>query len=90
MTERTIRCWCGAVGTESELFCYEDAAFHTCAGTGELDCHCGGDLCVCHNHGTFPCPGCADCNPAADAETSGAHDHPDCPGACFDDDRQPW
>ena len=29
-----------------------------CCGTGELDCHCGGDICVCYNHGTYPCPHC--------------------------------
>lgn len=29
-----------------------------CQNTGELDCHCGGDLCVCENNGTYPCPHC--------------------------------
>lgn len=29
-----------------------------CHNTGELDCHCGGDLCVCTNYGTYPCPDC--------------------------------
>jgi hypothetical protein len=29
-----------------------------CYNTGELDCYCGGDLCVCENYGTFPCPDC--------------------------------
>lgn len=29
-----------------------------CQNTGELDCHCGGDLCVCENGGTYPCPHC--------------------------------
>ena len=29
-----------------------------CGNTGELDCHCGGDLCVCTNYGTKPCPYC--------------------------------
>lgn len=29
-----------------------------CHNTGELDCHCGGDLCVCSNNGTYPCPHC--------------------------------
>ena len=29
-----------------------------CSGTGEVDCYCGGDLCVCANHGTMPCPHC--------------------------------
>lgn len=30
-----------------------------CQNTGELDCHCGGDLCVCDNNGTFMCPHCS-------------------------------
>lgn len=30
-----------------------------CHNTGELDCHCGGDLCVCENNGTYPCPHCS-------------------------------
>lgn len=30
-----------------------------CQGTGEIDCYCGGDLCVCSNNGTEPCPYCA-------------------------------
>lgn len=29
-----------------------------CGNTGELDCYCGGDLCVCENNGTYPCPYC--------------------------------
>lgn len=31
----------------------------TCANTGSLDCHCGGDLCVCRWNGERPCPSCA-------------------------------
>lgn len=30
----------------------------TCHGTGTVGCHCGGDLCVCRNHGERPCPSC--------------------------------
>lgn len=30
----------------------------TCHNTGEIDCHCGGDLCVCRNNGSYPCPDC--------------------------------
>lgn len=30
----------------------------TCQNTGSVDCHCGGDLCVCDNGGEFPCPNC--------------------------------
>ena len=28
-----------------------------CNNSGELDCHCGGDLCVCGQE-TYPCPAC--------------------------------
>ena len=31
-----------------------------CYNTGELNCYCGGDLCVCYNNGTYPCPFCDD------------------------------
>lgn len=33
----------------------------TCQNTGEVDCYCGGDLCVCggeNGDGTDPCPDC--------------------------------
>jgi hypothetical protein len=30
----------------------------TCNNTGFIDCHCGGDLCVCDNNGEEPCPAC--------------------------------
>jgi len=29
-----------------------------CNNTGMVDCHCGGDLCVCDNNGEEPCPMC--------------------------------
>lgn len=29
-----------------------------CSGYGIIDCHCGGDLCVCENHGDRDCPLC--------------------------------
>lgn len=29
-----------------------------CAGTGIIDCHCGGDLCICKNRGEIDCPHC--------------------------------
>ena len=32
-----------------------------CGGLGVFECLCGGDQCVCHNHGEVECPGCADC-----------------------------
>lgn len=55
-----IACWCGAVGTYGELF-ESDYLDRRCGGLGMLDCHCGGDLCVCHNHGHVECYGCPDC-----------------------------
>ena len=30
-----------------------------CKNTGEIDCYCGGDLCVCENNGTYPCQHCS-------------------------------
>ena len=56
----TMTCWCGATGTYEELF-DDDYLDERCGGTGILDCHCGGDLCVCHNHGEAVCHGCPDC-----------------------------
>ena len=29
-----------------------------CQGDGTVDCHCGGDLCVCENYGERDCPTC--------------------------------
>lgn len=29
-----------------------------CQGGGFVDCHCGGDLCICDNYGEKPCPVC--------------------------------
>ena len=29
-----------------------------CQNTGTVDCHCGGDLCVCENYGEKECPCC--------------------------------
>lgn len=67
------RCWCGEAGWYSEL-CDEDGLEPTCGGTGERHCFCGGDLCVCHHHGSDPCDGCADCDP------DGEGDYDDDPG----------
>lgn len=56
-----ITCWCGAVGTYEEMF--SDAYLErSCGGTGQLTCFCGGDFCVCHNHGSDECFGCDDCD----------------------------
>jgi len=32
----------------------------TCQNTGEIDCYCGGDLCVCIRGPYLPCPDCKD------------------------------
>lgn len=34
----------------------------SCGGSGTLQCICGGDFCICHNHGEVDCPGCEDCD----------------------------
>lgn len=36
----------------------EMASCPRCMGDGSVDCHCGGDLCVCENYGEAPCPVC--------------------------------
>ena len=60
-----IRCWCGAEGSYEDLFDDSGLEDH-CAGTGSLNCYCGGDFCVCHYHGETECPGCPDCQGDAD------------------------
>lgn len=48
-------CWCGEPNPHY-------AEIHGgCGGSGMLNCRCGGDLCVCHNHGETECFGCEDC-----------------------------
>ena len=65
-----ITCWCGETGTYEELF--DDSGLDTrCGGTGELQCHCGGDLCVCHHHGATECFGCPDCEDQEEDEDYG-------------------
>jgi len=59
-----VSCWCGATGTCEELFA--DDCSEGCGGSGQLDCYCGGDFCVCHNHGSVDCPGCDDCQAERD------------------------
>ena len=56
-----IMCWCGARGTFDQLFDQSVFLNGGCGGTGTLQCECGGDICVCHNHGEVECPGCPDC-----------------------------
>ena len=60
MADDIITCWCGAQGTHDDLF--RDDLDDSCGGTGVLNCYCGGDFCVCHNHGEIQCPGCEDCD----------------------------
>lgn len=60
--EEVFTCWCGV---ENPYFSDEDLD-DTCGGAGELYCYCGGDLCVCHNHGSSDCPGCPDCEDEGD------------------------
>lgn len=48
-------CWCGVKNP------YFEPLVGTCDGSGTLNCFCGGDQCVCHNHGEVECLGCADC-----------------------------
>lgn len=68
-----LRCWCGAEGTYDELF-DDDGLDASCGGTGHVDCHCGGDLCVCHHHGQeVECPGCDEC-PERDGDYDGWDD----------------
>lgn len=58
-------CWCGA----KHPYCEPQRG--GCGGFGSLDCHCGGDLCVCHNHGEIECFGCEDCEGDRDDEYEG-------------------
>jgi hypothetical protein len=53
-------CWCGEENPHMDDSVYEG----TCGGLGTLYCECGGEQCVCHNHGEVECPGCEDCQDA--------------------------
>jgi hypothetical protein len=72
--DEPIRCWCGALGTYEELF--DDSGLDdSCAGTGFVNCLCGGDSCVCHHHGETECAGCEDCDfGEGRRDGSGGHD----------------
>lgn len=48
-------CWCGAKDP------YFAPVSGECGDTGSINCYCGGDQCVCHNHGEVECLGCPDC-----------------------------
>lgn len=62
-----FKCWCGAQGAFEEMFDFSDAE-GGCGGSGLIDCYCGGDFCVCHNHGEYECPGCDDCDDREDED----------------------
>lgn len=52
------RCWCSG---RKQVWFSTDALDRSCHGQGYLRCLCGGDFCVCHNHGEVECVGCLDC-----------------------------
>jgi len=60
--EGRFTCWCGAELSDDDLLTMLDELPPTCGGTGTMHCHCGGDQCVCHNHGAVQCDGCEDCD----------------------------
>jgi hypothetical protein len=63
--ETIFECWCGASGTYEQLF--DDSTLRdTCGGQGYYECLCGGDFCICHNHGQAECYGCPDCEDDSD------------------------
>jgi len=47
----------------------------TCQNTGSVDCYCGGDLCVCENHGEMLCPSCGG-QPLPDDDDDGWYEIP--------------
>lgn len=57
-----LTCWCGVVNP------YFAPIHGSCGGMGEVECLCGGDLCVCHNHGSAECFGCPDCDQDPDQD----------------------
>ena len=61
-------CWCG----EDNPAYLDDGLSDSCGGTGILVCLCGGDFCVCHNHGEVECGGCEDCDGDGDLDDEGA------------------
>ena len=58
LEEQECPCWCG----EQNPYCSDEPYNRGCGGTGTLICYCGGDQCVCHNHGEVECFGCEDCS----------------------------
>ena len=37
---------------------WEEPYCDHCQNSGTIDCHCGGDFCICMNHGEKICPWC--------------------------------
>jgi hypothetical protein len=64
-------CWCGVKNP------YFAPVRDTCGGFGYVDCRCGGDICVCHNHGETECYGCADCEEHDHDDTNPDYEHED-------------
>lgn len=61
-------CWCGEPDPH-----YEPQR-RNCGGMGYWDCLCGGDFCICHNHGESECFGCVDCEQDRDEDDYDAHE----------------
>lgn len=59
---------CPACGMSPAWFSLEGLD-EGCSGNGFVNCYCGGDQCVCHNHGEMECPGCDDCQEDADDDS---------------------
>ncbi len=53
-------CWCGVKNP------YYAPVPRRCDGSGVIQCHCGGDQCVCHWHGEVECSGCEECHEGDD------------------------
>lgn len=68
------KCWCGE---KNAYFSEEPFEEGGCGGAGVFECYCGGDFCVCHNHGEVECPGCDDCEADQD-EDDGPFDGCNC------------
>jgi hypothetical protein len=64
-------CGCGESGAVEDMLSPDDLE-QGCAGTGVVQCFCGGDFCVCHFHGETDCDGCEDCDLGGDDSERGA------------------
>jgi hypothetical protein len=66
----TFKCWCGDRVTDADF----EPINGGCGGIGTLYCDCGGDFCVCHNHGEVQCDGCEDCDAGGFGEGDDGYD----------------